>query len=129
MIFGDYSFCRRTCRDCTYNEPKVYKKLNKIHTRYEPKGDKAHNQANQGPKQVENKPKIQSNQLNSAQHHHGPSPGDHKRQPNKIGLKVAHLGCGRTPVACLVPNLVRSIHTASPRMVHSVKPRFNVPGG
>ena len=55
-----------------------------------------HNQANEGLEQVENKLKIQPNQLNSAQHRHGPSLGDHWRQPNKIGLKVAHLGCGRT---------------------------------
>ena len=46
------------------------------------------------------------------------------RQPNKIGLKVAHLGCSRTHgagvplVACLEPNIAWSVHTASPRMVH-----------
>jgi hypothetical protein len=33
------------------------------------------------------------------QHHHGLSPGDHKRQHNEDGLKVAQQGCGRTHVA------------------------------
>ena len=60
--------------------------------------------ANQGPKEVENKAKPKLKHLNSVQHHHGPSPGDHKRQSNKIGLKVAHLGSGCTPQA--QPSLV-----------------------
>ena len=113
-------FCRRTCQNYIRNIPEVYKKYNNTSTQHEPKGKEAHNQANQGPEQVVNKPKIQLNQLNSAQNCHGPSLGDHKRQPNKIGLKVAHLGCGRTHgagaplVACLEPNLARSVHTSSP---------------
>ena len=54
--------------------------------------------ANQSPKEVENKAKPKSKHLNSAQYHHGPSPGDNRRQSNKIGLQVTHLGCGRTPM-------------------------------
>ena len=125
-------FCRRTCQNYTRNIPKVYKKYKNISARHEPKGKEAHNQANQGPEQVENKPKIQPNQLNSRQHHHGPSLGDHK-QPNQMGLKVSHLGCGRTHgagaplVAYLEPNLARSVHTTSPKVVHKVLGKFNVP--
>ena len=63
---------------------------------HEPKGKEAHNQANQGLEQVENKPKIEPNDLNSMQHRHGPSPGEHKKQPNETRLYMAHLGCGRT---------------------------------
>ena len=46
------------------------------HSTQSPK-EEAHNQANQGLQQVDDKPKIQSNQPNSAQHHHGLGLGDH----------------------------------------------------
>ena len=58
-----------------------------------------------------------------------------KKTPDKVGLKVAQQGCGHTHGAAThmlayhEPNLARSVHTTSPRMVHRVKPRFNVPRG
>ena len=45
-----------------------------------------HLQVESGPERVANKPKIKPNQLSSAQHHHGPSPEDNRRQPNEDGL-------------------------------------------
>ena len=82
---------------------------------------------------MENKAKPKLKHLNSVQHHHGPTLGDNRRQSNKIRLKVANLGCGGTHgaaaplVACLEPNLARSVHTALAMMVTQVLGRFNVP--
>jgi hypothetical protein len=44
----------------------------------------AHNQAKQGPKEVENKVKPKSKHLNCTEYHHRLSPDDHRRQPNKM---------------------------------------------
>jgi hypothetical protein len=50
-----------------------------------------------------------------------------------VTLKLGQLGCGHTHgagaplVACLGPNLVRSVHTTSPKAVHKVLARFNAP--
>ena len=88
------------------------------HSTQSPK-EEAHNQENQGLQQVDDKPKIQPNQPNSTQHHHGLGPGNHKRSHNEIGLKVGHPGCGCTPqVAPSEPNLVWSVHTDIPKAVH-----------
>jgi len=54
-----------------------------------------------GPEKVENKPKIKPNQLNSAQHHHGPSLEDNRRQPNEDEL----IWCGRTPTSPVWPRI------------------------
>jgi hypothetical protein len=50
-----------------------------------------------------------------------------------VTLKVGQLGCSHTHgagaplVACLGPNLVRSVYTTSPKAVHKVLARFNAP--
>jgi hypothetical protein len=51
---------------------------------------------NQGPKDEENKPITEANHLNFAQNSHRPTLEDQRRTHNEIGLKVAHLGYGRT---------------------------------
>ena len=66
------------------------------------------------------RPKSKSNHHQSAQNPHMPTLEDQRRQHNKIGLKVAHLGCGRagTPlVDHLGPNLDQVLFVASLRSV------------
>ena len=46
--------------------------------------------------------------------------------PTKLDSRWPTQGAGAPLVACLEPNLARSVHTASPRMVHRVMARFNV---
>jgi hypothetical protein len=71
------------------------------------------------PKRGGEQAQKQPNQPNSAQHHHGPTLQDQRRHHDESGLKVAHLGCGRTHgagtplVGPLGPNLLQVIHTAS----------------
>jgi len=72
-----------------------------------------------GPIQEEknDKPKPKDNQ--TTQNPRKPTLEDQGRLHNKIGLKVAHLGCCRTHgagaplVTCLGPNLVGAVQTAS----------------
>jgi hypothetical protein len=64
--------------------------------------------ANQGPKEVKNKPKINPNQPNSAQNHHGPTLQDQRRHHDESGLKVAALLVGSVR-----PNLLQVVHTIS----------------
>jgi len=45
----------------------------------------AHNQANQGPEQVENKPKIHPNQLIFAEHHQWPTKDAQRSSLTKMG--------------------------------------------
>jgi hypothetical protein len=86
---------------------KMYKETKYKHHSTQAQWREAHNQANQGPKEVENKAKPKSKHLNCVEYHHGPSPDDHRRQPNKDGLIWAHWWCGRTPnLARSAPSLV-----------------------
>jgi hypothetical protein len=50
-------------------------------------------------KGMENKAKFQTNHLIFTEHHHGPSPREHKRQSDKDGPKWSSPGCGCTPTS------------------------------
>jgi hypothetical protein len=68
-----------------------------------------------------------SNHVIFAEHHHGPSPREHRRQPDEDGPNQSSPGC--TSLAPFGPRLGRLMLTALPNVGMVVSPRFNVLGG
>jgi len=61
MSFGDLLFAEGHVGINTRNVPKVHKKHNKINTRHETKGEKAHYQQIRGPKRQRTRPNPSQN--------------------------------------------------------------------
>jgi hypothetical protein len=79
--------------------------------------EEAHNPNKLGPEGMENKAKFQPNHPNSVTYRHGPSLGQHRRQPDKDGT---------TPlVAPIGPSFGRLVDVAFAMMVHQVMARSN----
>jgi hypothetical protein len=77
----------------------------------------AHNPNKSGPEGMENKAKFQPNHLNSMTYRHGPSLGQHRRQPDKDGPTP--------PGAPIGPSFGRPVDAAFAMMVHQVMARSN----
>jgi hypothetical protein len=81
--------------------------------------EEAHNPNKSGPEGMENKAKFQPTHLNSVTYRHGPSPGQHRRQPDKDGPTP--------PVAPIGPSFGWLVDAAFAMMVHQVMARSNAP--
>jgi len=106
--FWWFIFCRRTCWNNIENVPKVYKKYNNTNTQHEPKGEKAHNQAKQGPN--ERRTRKNPNQITSSprQTHIGPLKRSKGVNPPKLG-KFGLTGGAAAPR----PNKPQTLQAAS----------------
>jgi uncharacterized C2H2 Zn-finger protein len=77
-----------------------------LHKAKEPKGAKAHYWAKSRPKHMENKAKTKESHLQSTSNTHKPTLEDQRRSLDQTRVKVTQLGCGRTLLARLGPNLL-----------------------
>jgi hypothetical protein len=97
MSFGGLPFARGHARITQ----EMYQKYTRNTTIQIPnmslRGEGPHNQAKQGPKQVENKPKTNSNHPNFTPNHYGPSSDDHRRLPTEEGLLEPSHGVATPP--------------------------------
>jgi hypothetical protein len=104
----------------------VQKNKNKNHAA-QARRSEAHYQMNQGLGKGENEAKSKSKHPNCAEYHHGTSPNDHRRQPNKARLICHTLGAAAPPVALFGPSFGQLLDTTLAMMDTLVFARFNEP--